>query len=118
LQLVNRAYDLSLSSEAEEKRQLLKLTLQNLRLKGNSVRFELVKPFDKVFACTSRQMRLAPGVGFEPTTKRLTAARSTAELPGSVSSDEKPLLLILRDHLCATASGSLNNNKAVNHYYF
>ncbi|MDO9333847.1 MAG: recombinase family protein, partial [Dehalococcoidales bacterium] len=55
LQLANRAYDLFLSSEAEEKRQLLKLTLQNLKLNGKKVDFELVKPFDQVFACTSRQ---------------------------------------------------------------
>ncbi len=55
LQLANRAYDLFLSSEAEEKRQLLKLTLQNLKLRGNKVEFELEKPFDKVFACTSSQ---------------------------------------------------------------
>ena len=55
LQLANRAYDLFLSSKAEGKRQLLKLTLQNLRIEGNSVKFELAKPFDKVFACTTRQ---------------------------------------------------------------
>ena len=55
LQLANRAYDLFLSSEAEEKRQLLKLTLQNLKLRGKKIDFELVKPFDQVFACTSRQ---------------------------------------------------------------
>jgi len=55
LQLANRAYDSFVSSEAEEQRQLLKLTLQNLRSEGNSVRFELVKPFDKVFACTTSQ---------------------------------------------------------------
>lgn len=55
LQLANRAYDLFLSSEAEEKRQLLKLTLQNLKLDGKKVDFELVKPFDKVFACNTSQ---------------------------------------------------------------
>jgi site-specific DNA recombinase len=55
LQLANRAYDLFMSSEAEEKRQLLKLTLQNLKLEGKKVEFELVKPFDKVFACSSSQ---------------------------------------------------------------
>lgn len=55
MQLANRAYDLFISSEAREKRQLLKLTLQNLRIEGNSVKFDLVKPFDKVFTCTSRQ---------------------------------------------------------------
>jgi site-specific DNA recombinase len=55
LQLANRAYDLFMSSEAVEKRQLLKLTLQNLKLEGKKVEFELVKPFDKVFACASSQ---------------------------------------------------------------
>ena len=60
LQLANRAYDLFMSSEAEEKRQLLKLTLQNLKLEGKKVEFELVKPFDKVFACTGSQTWL-PG---------------------------------------------------------
>ena len=55
LQLANRAYDLFMSSEAEEKRQLLKLTLQNLKLDGKKVEFELVKPFDKVFACAGSQ---------------------------------------------------------------
>jgi hypothetical protein len=44
-----------MSSEAEEKRQLLKLTLQNLKLEGKKVEFEFVKPFDKVFACATRQ---------------------------------------------------------------
>ena len=60
LQLANRAYDLFLSSEAEEKRQLLKLTLQNLKLEGKKVEFELVEPFDKVFACAGSQSWL-PG---------------------------------------------------------
>lgn len=55
LQLANRAYDLFISSEAEEKRQLIKLTLQNLKLRDKKIDFELVKPFDQVFACTSRQ---------------------------------------------------------------
>ena len=55
MQLANRAYDLFMSSEAQEKRQLLKLTLQNLKLKGKNVEFELEKPFDKVFACATSQ---------------------------------------------------------------
>ena len=37
LQLANRANDLFMSSEAAEKRQLLKLSLQNLRLEGKKV---------------------------------------------------------------------------------
>ena len=60
LQLANRACDLFMSSEAEEKRQLLKLTLQNLKLEGKKVEFELVRPFDKVFACAGSQSWL-PG---------------------------------------------------------
>jgi len=55
LKLANRAYDLFMSSEADEKRQLIKMTLQNLKLDGRKIDFELVKPFDQVFACTNRQ---------------------------------------------------------------
>ncbi len=55
LQLANRAFDLFVSSEAEEKRQLLKLPLQNLKLEGKKVKFELVNPFDKVFAYAGSQ---------------------------------------------------------------
>ena len=47
----NRAYDLFLSAEEEGKRQLITLTLQNLRLEGKTIEFEFVKPLDKVFAC-------------------------------------------------------------------
>lgn len=60
LQLAHRAYDLFMSSEAKEKRQLLKLTLQNLKLEGKKVDSELIKPFDKVFACAGSQSWL-PG---------------------------------------------------------
>ena len=55
LRLANRAHELFMSSEAEERRQLLQLTLQNLKLDGKSVKFEFVRPFDKVFACSSSQ---------------------------------------------------------------
>ena len=54
LQLACRAYDLFVSSEPEEKRQLLKLALQNLKLNGKKVEFSLVKPFDEIFACSNR----------------------------------------------------------------
>lgn len=50
LDLANRAYDLFLSSEMEEKRQLIKLVLQNLKLEGKTVKFEAVKPFDTLLA--------------------------------------------------------------------
>ena len=60
LKIANRAYDLFMSSEPDEKRQLIKMTLQNLKLNGKKIDFELVKPFDKVFAFTSRQSWLLP----------------------------------------------------------
>lgn len=46
LELTQRAYDLFISSEIEEKRQLLKLILQNSRLDGRLVRYDVLKPFD------------------------------------------------------------------------
>ena len=55
LRIANRAYDLFISSEPEQKQQLLKMTLQNLKLDGKKIDFKLVKPFDQVFALTSRQ---------------------------------------------------------------
>jgi site-specific DNA recombinase len=58
LQLANRAYDLFVSSEVDEKRQLLKMVLQNIKLRGKKLDFELEKPFDKVFACSSLQLWL------------------------------------------------------------
>lgn len=48
LELANKAYDLFKSSEIEEKRQLLKLTLQNLVLSGKKVQFQVQKPFDTI----------------------------------------------------------------------
>ena len=61
LQLSNRAYELFKSSEVQEKRQLLKLILQNLRLKGSSVDYDLIKPFDKILFYASRQNWLPRG---------------------------------------------------------
>ncbi|MCD6225468.1 recombinase zinc beta ribbon domain-containing protein [bacterium] len=60
LELANRAYELFKSSEAEEKRQLLKLVLQNCTLKGRKLQFTLKKPFDSILFCASRQAWL-PG---------------------------------------------------------
>lgn len=54
LELANRAYDLFMSSEIEEKRELLKLTLQNLKLKGKTVQYEAIKPFDKILFYATR----------------------------------------------------------------
>lgn len=59
LELANRAYELFVSSEVEEKRQLLKLVLQNLRIEGDKVCYEAVKPFDSILVSANSQSWLA-----------------------------------------------------------
>ncbi len=54
LQLASRAYELFKSSEVEEKRQLLKLVLSNLRIEGESVLWDVQKPFDVIANCSDR----------------------------------------------------------------
>jgi len=46
LELANKAFDLFISSEVEERRQLIKLVLSNLRVEGKIVRYDAQKPFD------------------------------------------------------------------------
>jgi len=46
LKIVNRAFELFVSSEVEEKRQLIKLILSNLRIEGERVVWDVCKPFD------------------------------------------------------------------------
>jgi len=58
LNLANQAYDLFLSSEIEEKRQLLKLLLQNPNLDGKKIRFTLLKPFDTILNYADSQLLL------------------------------------------------------------
>lgn len=53
LELSKRAYKLFLSSEMEERRQLLKLVFQNLTLDGKKVRIVAQKPFDTIFKCAN-----------------------------------------------------------------
>lgn len=55
LNLANRAHELFMSSEMEEKRQLLKLILQNLTFDGKRVRYDFIKPFDLVFKYAHRR---------------------------------------------------------------
>lgn len=43
LELANRAYELFKSSEVEEKRQLIKLVLSNLRVEDKIVRYDAIK---------------------------------------------------------------------------
>jgi len=46
LDLANRAYELFVGSEVEERRQLLTFVLQNLRLDNGLLRYDLLNPFD------------------------------------------------------------------------
>jgi site-specific DNA recombinase len=55
LDLITRAYDLFVSSEVEEKRQLIKLILSNLRIDGEKIVYEAQKPFDLLINCSERQ---------------------------------------------------------------
>lgn len=55
LQLTQRAYDLFISSEIEEKRQILKLILQNSVLDGRLVKYSLLKPFDTILNYSDSQ---------------------------------------------------------------
>ncbi len=55
LELSKRAYELFARSEVDEKRQLLKLVLQNLRLEGETMRYEAVKPFDTILNYANSQ---------------------------------------------------------------
>jgi len=52
LSLVNRAYDLFLSSEPMIKRQILTLLLQNCEIKDASLRYTLNYPFSAIFNYT------------------------------------------------------------------
>jgi len=52
LSLVNKAYDLFLSSEPMIKRQLLKLLLQNCEIDNGSLRYTLNYPFSAIFSYT------------------------------------------------------------------
>ncbi len=48
--LANRAHEIFESSEPQEKRQLLSFLLQNCRLSGKNLAFELRSPFDSILA--------------------------------------------------------------------
>lgn len=58
LELANRAYELFVSSELEQRRQLIMLTLQNLRVEGRIVRYDAQKPFDTILNFADNQLWL------------------------------------------------------------
>ncbi len=49
LDLASRSYTIFTGSEADEKRQIIGLTLQNLKMKDGKLVYEWQKPFDKIF---------------------------------------------------------------------
>lgn len=55
LDLTNRAYELFVRSEVEERRQLIKLVLSNLRIEGENLLYEVTLPFDLIVNCNDRQ---------------------------------------------------------------
>lgn len=58
LELVNRAYELFKGSEVEQRRQLIKLVLQNLRVDGRLVKYSVLNPFDTILNYADRQLWL------------------------------------------------------------
>lgn len=60
LELANRAYELFISSEVEQRRQLIMLTLQNLTINGRIVRYDAQKPFNTILNFSDNQLWL-PG---------------------------------------------------------
>ena len=55
LNLANRACEIFLGSEMDEKRQLLGFVLQNCTFDGKNLDFTLKKPFDTLALCATRQ---------------------------------------------------------------
>lgn len=54
LMLTNKAHDLFTGSEVDEKRQLLKFLLQNLRLRGKNIVYDVQKPFNLIVESSER----------------------------------------------------------------
>lgn len=55
VELTKRAHDLFVGSEVEEKRQLIKLLLSNVRIEGKNIVYNVQKPFDLILECSDRQ---------------------------------------------------------------
>lgn len=54
LELASRSYELFMGSEPEQKRQIIGLTLQNLKIKDGKVLYDWIKPFDSIFESVDR----------------------------------------------------------------
>ena len=55
LELTQRAYELFISSEVEDRRKIIKLIFLNLELKGKNLVFSVHKPFDLIVNAHDRQ---------------------------------------------------------------
>lgn len=55
LELTNKAYELFIGFKVDEKRQLLKFLLQNLRLDGKNIVYNVQKPFNLIVESSERQ---------------------------------------------------------------
>lgn len=56
LKIANEAHDLFVSSEVEEKRQLIKFILSNLTVKGENIDYIAQTPFDLILKCSEDQV--------------------------------------------------------------
>lgn len=54
LELASRSYELFMSSEPEQKREIIQLTLQNLQIKDGKLVYDWQKPFDSIFESAKR----------------------------------------------------------------
>lgn len=55
VELAQKAHELFTSSELEEKRQLIALSLSNLRVDDEFVRYDVIKPFDTILNYADRK---------------------------------------------------------------
>ena len=98
LSVAQRAQEIFVSSEPNEKRQLLNFLVQNLKLHEKELHLELKKPFNFIVDLHKLETQsgkkkhhrigdvssLARAAGFEPATWGLTVPRSTTELRPNV----------------------------------
>ena len=110
--LARRSREIFESYEVDEKKMLLRFLLQNPILDGKIPMYNLESPFDILLAedsikqksqieseISDKKYGMAPRIGFEPMTYRLTAGCSTAELSGNMSAMApqirfEPLLIV------------------------
>ncbi len=88
LALTNRAYDLFMSSEVEERRQLIKLVLSNLRVDGENIVCDVQKPFDLILKCSDDPLWLG---------RKDSNLRMPGPKPGALPLGYAPIEYIVKD---------------------